>query len=726
MFLATRKPGVVMTVDRGESNHARANVPPSNEAQIRTFINLIKYDGACFELRVLGKAQGAKFEERVNYVGFFDNVDLLVKAALDHHGKRPVYLGINPRKDILLHAMVANQLHPGAEGAKAGDVIARRWFMLDLDTIRPSKNVAASLAELESSRPMHDRILQDLEGHGVAPIKGMSGNGRHLLVHTISYQVELDKAGKDKWQAEYMLLLNWFQRRYGDETAEVDTSINDPGRIWKVYGTAAVKGGNTIERPWRTAKFEAPKEPPAPVDILQVYRLEIQEQREFEGANKTDKSRESQNSNSEGFNAFAGNLNTLDIVALSKGRELYVRPLSDGKHAIRCPWHEAHTGGADGDGSTVIFEAKDNWPGFKCSHSHCSNRRFVDFLDWFSPDLVDSFCSSKLDRKKSKSPKEFCFTRLGALLKEPDENIPWIVNGLLPSSGTSIIAAKAKVGKTTLARQLALAVAKGETFLGMKTERGPVIYIAVEEKRDEIKKHFRDMGAIGDEDIHVHVAMAPDNAIDKLIPIAKEIKPRLIVIDTLFRTVRVEDGNSYNAVIAALEPIQELARKTGAHVLSIHHKGKTDREGTDGMLGSMGIQGAFDTNIIMDRKNDERTIFTEQRYGKDMPKTGLAFDEKTRRLSLGQTVKESDEDRIGKQIWDYLKSSDQPQPETVVRGAIGGNKATFGRVLRMMVQRTHVMRSGAGKAGSPFLYEANPRCPPGASTGTNRYDDYGV
>jgi RecA-family ATPase len=51
----------------------------------------------------------------------------------------------------------------------------------------------------------------------------------------------------------------------------------------------------------------------------------------------------------------------------------------------------------------------------------------------------------------------------------------------------------------------------------------------------------------------------------------------LIIIDPLFRFVRVEDGNDYATMTAALEPLLVLARETGACVLLVHHLGKGDR-----------------------------------------------------------------------------------------------------------------------------------------------------
>jgi DNA primase len=126
---------------------------------------------------------------------------------------------------------------------------------------------------------------------------------------------------------------------------------------------------------------------------------------------------------------------------------------------------------------------------------------------------------------------EFQLTKLDELLKEPEENISWTVEGLLPSSGISLLVAKPKTGKSTLARQLAVRVARGKKFLGRKTNQGRVVYLALEEKRDEVRKHFADLGVDGDEDLYVHCAAAPEEAVLKLIQLVKEYKPALVIVD---------------------------------------------------------------------------------------------------------------------------------------------------------------------------------------------------
>ena len=54
------------------------------------------------------------------------------------------------------------------------------------------------------------------------------------------------------------------------------------------------------------------------------------------------------------------------MVAAFHAAGLYVRPLSNGNHAVACPWESTHTSGRTGDTSTVLFPNGI----FHCSHSH--------------------------------------------------------------------------------------------------------------------------------------------------------------------------------------------------------------------------------------------------------------------------------------------------------------------------------------------------------------------
>lgn len=125
----------------------------------------------------------------------------------------------------------------------------------------------------------------------------------------------------------------------------------------------------------------------------------------------------------------------------------------------------------------------------------------------------------------AKADSKLNLTSLGNLLTEPEEKVAWILDGILPAEGLSLLNGKPKAGKSTFVRCLALAAARGETFLGRATTQGAVLYLALEEKRSEVKKHFAVLGATGEEAIFIHADRAPVNALLAAQRAIKEHKP---------------------------------------------------------------------------------------------------------------------------------------------------------------------------------------------------------
>jgi hypothetical protein len=307
----------------------------------------------------------------------------------------------------------------------------------------------------------------------------------------------------------------------------------------------------------------------------------------------------------------------------------------------------------------------------------------------------------------------FSLTSLRALLEEPDEKVSWLLADKLPAGGISVLSAKPKVGKSTLARCLALAVARGEPFLGCETTQGPVIYLALEEKRSEVRRHFVELGASGDEPIHIHCAAAPKDAMPELCKVVAELKPALVVIDPLFKFVRVADEKAYAETCQAIEPLLTLARETGAHVMLVHHNGKAERaDATDAILGSTAIFGGVDAALILKRTDRYRTLQSCQRYGVDWPETVLEFDPITRALSLGKEKSEAEAGRIAEAILEYLRPSQEAHTREEIEAHVEGKTGPTRTAIRQLVEANRIVREGIGRRGDPFRYRFLFSCSP--------------
>jgi AAA domain len=186
-------------------------------------------------------------------------------------------------------------------------------------------------------------------------------------------------------------------------------------------------------------------------------------------------------------------------------------------------------------------------------------------------------------------------------------------------------------------------------------------------------------------------------------------KPKLIIIDPLFRLARIHDGNDYAEVYRALEPIVALTRETGAHLLCVHHAGKFDCEGGDSILGSTALFAAVDTAIFLRRTERYRTVRSMQRYGEDLPETVLPFDPQTGMVSLGQTREQDEEIRIAEAIVEHLTLQSEAEGERLLtqaelEEAIEGRTLHKRKALKALIDARKVKRIGKGSKGDPFRY----------------------
>jgi hypothetical protein len=295
---------------------------------------------------------------------------------------------------------------------------------------------------------------------------------------------------------------------------------------------------------------------------------------------------------------------------------------------------------------------------------------------------------------------------LGDLMARTSLPTEWLWEGRLVAGTVSAVVAKPKVGKSTFARNLCLAVSRGEDFLGQRTRQGECIYLALEEREDEVRADFVALGADGSEPILIHAAPTPAEGMLALVELVRERKPRLVVIDPLFRLARVKDESAYAETYAALGPLIDVARETGTHVLVLHHSGKGQKaDAIDAPLGSTAIGGAVCTLVVLKRGESYRTIQTVQRVGEDLPETVMEFDPATRRLSIGEAKSDADRRSCEVRILEFLRDANEPQTQVQIRDAVEGQTRIIRSALTALIDAHKVAKSGDGTKGKPFLYE---------------------
>lgn len=222
-------------------------------------------------------------------------------------------------------------------------------------------------------------------------------------------------------------------------------------------------------------------------------------------------------------------------------------------------------------------------------------------------------------------------------LFETKEELDWIVDGLLTRGGFSLMAGPPKSGKSTLTRQLARAIVKGESFLGREVESGRVLYLALEEQVSMFKTQMEQIGISEKDDILIHIgdiaSTDPYNEVKKLIV---ETEPDLVVVDTLLLLGKIENVNDYTIVNEALKSVRMIARETGTHIVGVHHTNKGDGYGARKIMGSVAIHGAVDNAIMLEHRENtgRRFISTSQRGGRPFHQNELRFDMDTLHYEL--------------------------------------------------------------------------------------------
>jgi AAA domain len=297
-------------------------------------------------------------------------------------------------------------------------------------------------------------------------------------------------------------------------------------------------------------------------------------------------------------------------------------------------------------------------------------------------------------------PPTVAFTGLGQLLNEAEEVVDYLVKDRIAFGSVNLLAGKPKAGKSTAARALALEVARGGSWLGAACLPRPVWYAVLEDKRSEVRRHYRQMGATGQEPVRFIFA-ADDTLLEKLHALARHEHPGLIVVDTLQRLIKAENLNDYAEVTTKLTPVLRLARDTNAAVVLVHHAGKADRAGIDTVLGSTALAGSVDNIFLVNRTERYRLLSSIQRIGPDLPETVITMSEQGQVLA-GPSRHDADVDVLQQALVAALHSGSLTRADLLDQ--VEARRQVKLEALRKAVASGTIIRSGAGSKVDPHRF----------------------
>ena len=190
----------------------------------------------------------------------------------------------------------------------------------------------------------------------------------------------------------------------------------------------------------------------------------------------------------------------------------------------------------------------------------------------------------------------------------------FVIEGLLPK-GLAMLVGSTKIGKSFLSLQVALAVSSGEMLWSFPTNKGHVLYLALEDDLARLQKRVKDMddNATNNVRFAILAERLHQGLIEQMTSFITDYPDtNLVIIDTL-QHIRDNEkkagGNLYAQDYSELMTLQRFALDNSIAILLVHHTSKTKiRDPLEAASGSNGITAALDTYWLINRPNREENL----------------------------------------------------------------------------------------------------------------------
>lgn len=192
-------------------------------------------------------------------------------------------------------------------------------------------------------------------------------------------------------------------------------------------------------------------------------------------------------------------------------------------------------------------------------------------------------------------------------------SVQWLIKGFLLKAELGMLFGESGAGKSFATLDMCAAICRGVDFWnGHRVKKGRVLYVVAEgvsgfRQRLRAYCHQHAIQKIGMDVIYeVTPNLVEASQVTDLIKEICEREPYdLIVMDTFARVVAGADENSGQEMGNAILQCKRISQKAKAMVLLVHHSGK---DASKGPRGWSGITAACDSEIVVERNNDMRSI----------------------------------------------------------------------------------------------------------------------
>ncbi len=187
------------------------------------------------------------------------------------------------------------------------------------------------------------------------------------------------------------------------------------------------------------------------------------------------------------------------------------------------------------------------------------------------------------------------------IMNTPMKPIEYCVDGLI-SQGLFVLAGAPKVGKSWLALDMCLSIAKGEKVLGKETLCGHAVYLSLEDSLIRLQNRLYELTDEPSDNLNFAImAESISNGLPEQIEYCRKRFDdlKIVFIDTL-QMVRNESESSYGSDYKELSVLKSLADKLGIAIVLVHHTRKcSDGDPFNMISGSTGLSGCVDGSMVL-------------------------------------------------------------------------------------------------------------------------------
>lgn len=333
-----------------------------DESEVYKFFDVFKNNHDLTEIRLIGNGKGKTGS------GYFTDAKTLVNAIKDYGRDYNIYFTINKIKDDCYGRIQKDQICINPSNTTSdGDILARDWVFIDLDSKRTS-GTCASDEEVQYTTKKANAVYKFLLDSGFyRPIAIFSSSGAHIYLKCAM----LANEENDKLVKRFLAALSML---FSDEHVEVDEKVFNRARIARLPGSYSRKGArNDPKRPQRMCRF---KYVPQTIETNPIeYFKKVADMYPEEDP----PSRYNNYSNSK-----------FDLDAFLERHNIEVtekQPVADGTKYVldHCVFDSNHKGK-----DAVIFQRNNGAISYVCLHNSCSHYTWRDVRKKFEPNAYEA------------------------------------------------------------------------------------------------------------------------------------------------------------------------------------------------------------------------------------------------------------------------------------------------------------------------------------------------